>query len=235
MHQWHQLWKEKKYGLQELSCAEKTAGIIGLGAIGQRVANMCVSFGMKVIGYDPYLSVDGAMRLSRAVTREHSLEALCSISDYISIHVPYMKETHHLINLSILSQCKKNCAILNFARAELVDEQAVLRALSTNIRVYATDFPTEKLISNPAVLCIPHLGASTGESEQNCAMMACEQITHYLQYGNIKNSVNFPNCSLELSPETKTRLIIGNYNKKKCRGTYYFYIGRCRSKYRKHA
>ncbi len=193
----------------------KTIGIIGLGIIGQRVANMCVSFGMNVVGYDPYLSVDGALRLSRAVTREYSLRALVGVADYVSIHVPYLKETHHLIDAALLSQCKKNTVVLNFARAELVDEVAMEKQLNAQaIRMYATDFPTEKLLTHPRVLNIPHLGASTEESEQNCALMACEQVVQYLEYGTIANSVNFPNCALDLTSESRARLLIGNYNKK---------------------
>lgn len=192
----------------------KTIGVIGLGAIGQRVCNMCVSFGMQVVGYDPYLSVDGALRLSRAVRRETSLAALCAAADYITIHVPYQKETKHLLNESLLSQCKKDAVILNFARDELVDADAVCRALDAKtLRAYATDFPSEKLIGHPSVVNMPHLGASTEESEQNCAVMASEQIVQYLQLGNIVNSVNFPDCSMDRGPDTAARLLIGNYNK----------------------
>ncbi len=193
----------------------KTMGIIGLGIIGQRVANMCVSLGMNIAGYDPYLSVDGALRLSRAVTREHSLNTLVRNADYISIHVPYVEETHHLINKALLLQCKKNAVLLNFARKELVDEDAMKTQLNNNaLRMYVTDFPTENLLKHPRVLHIPHLGASTQESEENCALMACNQIVQYLEYGNIVNSVNFPQCILDVSRESKARLLIGNYNKK---------------------
>lgn len=175
----------------------KTMGVIGLGAVGVLVANAANSLGMVVLGYDPYISVDSAWGLSRSVKRALSYDELFAESDYLSIHVPYVDETKHLINEKTLAKMKDGVRVLNFARGELVDDKAMAHALeSGKVAKYVTDFPNEAVLMMKNVIAIPHLGASTPESEINCAMMAVREITDYLEHGNIKNSVNFPDCDM---------------------------------------
>jgi D-3-phosphoglycerate dehydrogenase len=175
----------------------KTLGVIGLGAVGVLVANAANSLGMVVLGYDPYISVDSAWGLSRSVRRSLSYDEIFAESDYLSIHVPYVDETKHLINDKTLAKMKTGIRILNFARGELVDDKAMAQALeSGKVAKYVTDFPNEAVLGLKNVIAIPHLGASTPESEINCAMMAVREITDYLEHGNIKNSVNFPDCDM---------------------------------------
>lgn len=175
----------------------KTMGVIGLGAVGVLVANAANSLGMVVLGYDPYISVDSAWGLSRSVKRALSYDELFAESDYLSIHVPYVDETKHLINEKTLAKMKDGVRVLNFARGELVEDKAMALALeSGKVAKYVTDFPNEAVLTMKNVIAIPHLGASTPESEINCAMMAVREITDYLENGNIKNSVNFPDCDM---------------------------------------
>ncbi|MCL1884122.1 MAG: 3-phosphoglycerate dehydrogenase family protein [Defluviitaleaceae bacterium] len=175
----------------------KKLGVIGLGAIGVLVANACRSLGMSVVGYDPFISVDGAWSLSRGVHRAPDLDTLLAECDYISLHVPVNKDTKGMFNKEMFAKCKKGMRIVNSARAELVDDEALLSAIDDGtIYCYVTDFPNEKMLGNKRIVPIPHLGASTPESEDNCATMAAAQLREYLMYGNIKNSVNFPNCEL---------------------------------------
>lgn len=175
----------------------KTLGVIGLGAIGLKVANMATHLGMKVLGYDPFLSVDSAWNISRNVEHCVNLADVITNSDYITLHLPVNKDTKHLLNSEKIAQLKPGARVLNFARGELVDNVAILEALKNGrVSVYATDFPVDDLVGKPGVLCIPHLGASTPESEENCAVMAADQIKEYLLNGNIVNSVNMPNLSL---------------------------------------
>ena len=179
----------------ELKC--KTIGVIGLGAVGVLVANAANSIGMTVLGYDPYISVDSAWGLSRSVKRALSYDEIFAEADYLSLHVPYVDETKHFINEKTLSKMKDGVRILNFARGELVDDTAMSLALETGkVAKYVTDFPNETVLKMKNVIAIPHLGASTPESEINCAMMAVREITDYLENGNIKNSVNFPECDM---------------------------------------
>ena len=171
----------------------KTLGIVGLGAIGSMVADMALAMGMKVVGFDPALSIDAAWRLSSEVSRMENLQALLAKSDYISLHVPAMDATKHLINDAALALTKPGAVLLNFARETIVDSAAVKRSLDAGkLGKYVCDFPEPDLLNHPQVIAMPHIGASTEESEENCAVMAADQLMDYLENGNIVNSVNFP-------------------------------------------
>ena len=174
----------------------KSLGVIGLGAIGVKVANDAVHLGMDVYGYDPYISIDAAWSLSRSVQHCVTLGDMLPRCDYLTVHVPYLPTTRHTINAQTLAMCKDGVRVLNFARGELVDNAAILGALEQGkVATYVTDFPCEELLGVPGVVALPHLGASTPESEDNCAVMAAEEIADYLLNGNIANSVNLPNVS----------------------------------------
>ncbi len=192
----------------------KTLGIIGLGAIGAMVANDAVALGMNVIGFDPFISVDAAWSLSRAVHKAESLDALISKADYISIHVPQTNETKGLINADKLRLMKKGVRVLNFARGGLVNNADMLAAIKDGkVACFVSDFSDEALLGNANVICLPHLGASTPEAEENCAFMAVNQLIDFLENGNIVNSVNFPKCRIEGAiPAKGTRLCIANKN-----------------------
>lgn len=175
----------------------KKLGVIGLGAIGAEVANAAVALGMDVYGYDPYISVNAAWRLSRAVKHSTSVESLYSECDYITVHVPLMDATKKMINKEALDSMKDGVVVLNFARALLVDDDAMAEALASGkVHRYVTDFPDPKSVNTEKVIAIPHLGASTEESEDNCAVMAVQEMMDYLENGNIKNSVNYPSCDM---------------------------------------
>ena len=174
----------------------KVLGVIGLGAIGAKVANDALNLGMEVYGYDPYLSEDAAWNLSQHVHHCLNLGDMLPKCDYITIHVPYLPTTKGTINAQTLAACKEGVRVLNFARGELVDNAAMLAALENgHVAVYCTDFPTEELLGVPGVVCTPHLGASTPEAEDNCAVMAAAEISDYLKNGNIVHSVNMPEVS----------------------------------------
>ena len=192
----------------------KTLGVIGLGAIGAMVANTAIGLGMDVIGYDPYISVDAAWSLSRAVHKAESLESLLSKSDYVTIHIPQTNDTKGYINADRIAMMKKGVRLLNFARGGLVVNADVLAAIeSGKIASFVTDFADEELLKNDKVICLPHLGASTPEAEDNCAFMAVAQLRDFLENGNITNSVNFPKCRMdEPVPQNGTRLCIANRN-----------------------
>ena len=178
----------------------KTLGIIGLGAIGVLVANAAVELGMEVYGYDPYLSVDTALRLNRAVHHAKDLDTIFQNSDYITIHVPYNASTKDTIDAEAISKMKGNVRILNLARGELVNNDAIMEALNNGrVARYVTDFPNSKLMQAKNVIAFPHLGASTPESEENCAVMAAKELKDYLENGNITNSVNMPSVTMERS------------------------------------
>lgn len=175
----------------------KTLGVIGLGAIGVLVANAAMSLGMKVIGYDPFLSVKAALSLKPGVKTVTDVNDLYAASDYITIHVPYNADTKGTICEKSIAVMKDGVRILNFARGELADTAAVLAAVeSGKIACYITDFPSDELIGVKNVICVPHLGASTPESEDNCAVMAASELIDYIENGNIRNSVNFPNAEM---------------------------------------
>ena len=178
----------------------KTLGVIGLGAIGALVANAALSLGMEVYGYDPFLSVDTALRLDRHVHVVKDVAELYRVSDYVTIHVPYTPDTRHTINADTIAQMKDGVRVVNLARGALVDDAAMMAALeSGKVARYVTDFPNNTITLAPNVVPIPHLGASTPESEDNCAVMAAQQLRDFLENGNIKNSVNFPNVEMERS------------------------------------
>ena len=175
----------------------KKLGIIGLGAIGAMVANAACGLGMEVYGYDPYLSIDAAWNLSRTIKHSKSLDEIYSQCDYITIHVPLLDSTKKMINKEAFDKMKDGVVLLNFARDLLVDEDALIEAVeSGKVKKYVTDFANETVAGREGILVTPHLGASTEESEENCAEMAVKEIRDYLENGNIKNSVNYPNCDM---------------------------------------
>jgi D-3-phosphoglycerate dehydrogenase len=182
----------------------KKLGVIGLGAIGVLVANSATRLGMEVYGYDPYLSVDSAWGLSRSVHRATSLEQIYEISDYITVHVPLTPDTRGMINESAFAMMKDNVRILNFARAELIDSDNMREALANGkVASYVVDFPTDDMLGIENVIAIPHLGASTPESEENCAVMASQELINYLETGSIINSVNFPEVEVPKTEHTR--------------------------------
>ena len=189
----------------------KTLGVIGLGSIGHLVANAAIDLGMTVIGYDPYIKKDPADKLHRYVQRVDNLSDIYTTADFITIHVPAIESNHHLIDEQALDQMKKETILLNFSRDILVDTEAVVKALDNNqLQYYMTDFPTKELVKREDCLVFPHLGASTIEAEKICAVMAANQLSDFIQTGNIKNAVNFPNVEMEI--ETETRIAIVNRN-----------------------
>ena len=180
--------------------AGKTLGVIGLGAIGANVANMGINLGMNVVGFDPALSIDAAWRLSSKIEKMNNLQSLMARCDYVTLHVPAIEATLNMINSDALAHIKEGACLLNFARGEIVDSEALIVALeSGKLHRYATDFPTPAMVLRDDVLPMPHLGASTEEAEDNCAIMACNQLIDFLENGNIKNAVNFPPIYLERS------------------------------------
>ena len=199
--------QKKKYAGHEL--AGKSLGIIGVGgAIGRRVANAALRFDMEVHGYDPYMTVDAAWSLSRWVKHEKTLEGVLKNSDFITIHIPQTPDTMNTINKETISQMKVGVKILNMARGGLVNEEDMLEALdSGKVAIYVTDFPTPKLAAHPHCIPIPHLGASTAESEENCAVNAAKEVMDYLEYGNIVNSVNLPRCEMEWNHNYRVSVI----------------------------
>ncbi|MDR1625477.1 MAG: phosphoglycerate dehydrogenase [Spirochaetia bacterium] len=189
----------------------KTIGVIGLGAIGVLVANAVAALGMRVIGYDPFISVDSAWRLSREVEKAQGLESLLRQCDYLSVHTPLSDKTRGLLNTERFGFMKPGMRVMNFARGGLVNNENLIAALrSGQVACYVTDFPEDNILKEPNVIALPHLGASTPESEENCAVMAAKQIKTFLETGNIRNSVNFPDCVMEANG--KRRLIIANKN-----------------------
>lgn len=181
----------------------KTLGVIGLGAIGILVANAAKSLGMEVYGYDPYLSVEAAWGLSRSVHHARTLDEIYASCDYITVHVPLTPDTKGMIGRESIAKMKDGVRILNFARGELVDSGAIIEALASGkAAAYATDFPSDDVIGVEGVIAIPHLGASTPESEDNCACMAASELIDYLENGNIRNSVNLPAVSMQREPSS---------------------------------
>ena len=178
----------------------KTLGVVGLGAIGILVANSAVALGMNVIGFDPFMSVNNALKLNPAVKLMKSSEDVMTSCDYLTIHVPLTPDTKDLVDADMIAKMKDGVRILNYSRDGLVNSQAVLEALkSGKVAKYVTDFGTDDILCEENVICMPHLGASTPESEDNCAVMACDQVKEYLENGNIINSVNYPAISLARS------------------------------------
>jgi len=190
----------------------RTLGVVGLGAVGVEVANAALALGMKVLGYDPQITVQRAWQLSANVEQALSLDDLFARADAVSVHVPLNDQTKNLVNESRLKLMKKTGIVLNFARAAIVDDAAVLAALDAGrLHAYVCDFPNNALKAHSKVVTLPHLGASTGEAEENCAVMVADQIRDFLENGNIKNSVNYPEAVLPRAPNT-TRLAVANSN-----------------------
>jgi len=189
----------------------KNLGVIGLGAVGMLVANDALSLGMDVIGYDPYISVENAWRLSRDVKNAKDLRTLLADSDYITIHVPLNEKTKGMFNKEMFEKMKKGVKIMNFSRDDIINSKDLIDAINKDIvSSYVTDFPNCDLIGVKNVICVPHLGASTDEAEENCAVMVTRQIIDFLKNGNITNSVNFPNCELERNGNARITIVNKN-------------------------
>jgi D-3-phosphoglycerate dehydrogenase len=189
----------------------RTLGVIGLGEIGRLVANAAIRLGMKVIGYDPKITVESAWSLSAEVKKANSMEDLLRHSEFISVHVPLVDSTLHLINEQTIQSMKQHAILLNFSRGAIVDEDAVLRGIAAKkIKTYVSDFPSRKLQHQQGVVTLPHLGASTTEAEDNCAVMVADQLIDFLQNGNIANTVNFPDTRMER--EAPYRVAVANAN-----------------------
>ena len=201
--------EKKRFAGAELS--GKTLGVIGLGAIGSLVARLGLDFGMDVVGFDPALSVEAAWRLPSEVQRMENVQSLVGRSDFVSLHLPVLDSTRGLMNAEMLAHFKKGSCLLNFAREEIVSTEAVVEALeSGRLRRYVADFPSPLLLGRSDALLMPHIGASTAEAEENCAVMAANQLRAFLDHGNIRNSVNFP--AIELERTTEYRITIANRN-----------------------
>ena len=215
------LMESEKKQFKGNEIAGKTLGVVGLGAIGSMVADMAIKLGMRVQGFDPALSVDAAWRLPSDVKPIENLNTLIGSSDFISLHMPVLDTTRNLIDASMFTAMKKDACLLNFARDEIVDSSALVEALdSGNLRKYICDFPRPELATRKDVISMPHIGASTAEAEENCAIMAATQLKDFLENGNIKNSVNFPNLHLDRDKNTEkgSRLAISNKNVPKMLG-----------------
>ncbi|RJG51493.1 phosphoglycerate dehydrogenase [Motilimonas pumila] len=205
------LLEQQKKQFKGCEIKGKTLGVIGLGAIGALVASDAIALGMKVVGYDPAISVEAAWRLPASVEKMENINALLKRCDYVTLHVPFLPQTENLINSDNLSKMKPGACLLNFSRSEIVDSDAVLTALEHQVlQQYLCDFPDVNLINHPKVTMMPHLGASTREAEANCADMAVAQLKDFLENGNIKHSVNMPDIALERT--TQYRLTFINHN-----------------------
>ena len=200
---------KKKFVGRELP--NRTLGVVGLGAIGVEVANTAAALGMTVIGYDPAITVSNAWKLSAVIEKANSVDELLSCSEFVTFHVPLVDATRNMINEQRLHCMRENCVVLNFARAGVVDDDAILKGLNSGkIKTYITDFPTRATIEHERVITLPHLGASTAEAEENCAIMVADQLQEFLEHGTIKNSVNFP--QIELSRKSDHRLALIHRN-----------------------
>ena len=189
----------------------RTLGIVGLGAVGGMVAETALKLGMKVLGYDPEITVDAAWRLSSEVKRVLTVDDIVKHSDFITLHVPLIDATRHLINAERIAMMKQGTVLINFAREGVIDEQAVIDGLdSKKLRAYVCDFPTARMKSHPSVVALPHLGASTQEAEDNCAVMVVDQVREFLENGNISNSVNFP--AVNMPREAAHRVAVASAN-----------------------
>lgn len=207
----HKLVEDGKKAFAGSELMGRTLGIVGLGAIGRLVANAAIGLGMRVIGYDPEITVDAAWSLSSQVKKAQSIEDLLKHSDFVTLHVPLLDATRNLIDDKRVAAMKAGSVLLNFSRDAIVNEDAVVTGLAAkHLRCYVCDFPSNKTISNDKIIALPHLGASTEEAEENCAVMVAEQLREYLENGNVTNTVNFPNVSMPR--ESKFRLAIANAN-----------------------
>jgi len=207
----HKLAEEGKKQFAGIELPGRTLGIIGLGAIGRLVADVAIRLGMKVMGYDPEITVEAAWNLSAEVKKAQSIEELLHNSDFVTLHVPLLDATRHMINQQRVQNMKKGVILLNFSRDGIVDENAVLMGIeSGKIKNYVCDFPSQKFQHHAAVIMLPHLGASTREAEENCAIMVVDQMMDYLENGNITNAVNFPNVTM--GRESPYRVAVANSN-----------------------
>ena len=207
----HKLVEDGKKAFAGSELMGRTLGIVGLGAIGRLVANAAIGLGMRVIGYDPEITVDAAWSLSSQVKKAHSIEDLLKHSDFVTLHVPLLDATRNLIDDKRVATMKAGAVLLNFSRDAIVNEAAVIAGLAAkHLRCYVCDFPSNKTITNDKIIALPHLGASTEEAEENCAVMVAEQLREYLENGNVTNTVNFPNVSMPR--ESAFRLAIANAN-----------------------
>jgi D-3-phosphoglycerate dehydrogenase len=203
--------EEGKRQFAGVELPQRTIGIVGLGAIGSLVADTAIKLGMKVTGFDPEITVEAAWRLPSTVRKADSVEELLKQSDFVTLHVPLLDVTRHLMDATRLAAMKPGAVLLNFARDALVDEEAVLAALAARrLKCYVCDFPTAGLLGRPGVVALPHLGASTGEAEDNCAVMVVDQVRDYLENGSIAHAVNFPD--VEMPRESPHRVAIANAN-----------------------
>jgi D-3-phosphoglycerate dehydrogenase len=203
--------EEGKKNFVGLELPNRTLGIVGLGAVGGMVADTALKLGMKVLGYDPEITVDAAWRLSSDVKRVLGVDDIFKHSDFITLHVPLIDATRHLVNAERIAMMKQGAVLINFAREGVIDEQAVLDGLdSKKLRAYVCDFPTDRMKSHPNVVALPHLGASTQEAEDNCAVMVVDQVREYLDNGNISNSVNFP--AVHMPREAAHRIAVVSEN-----------------------
>ncbi|MFA6015644.1 MAG: phosphoglycerate dehydrogenase [Gallionellaceae bacterium] len=207
----HKLVEEGKKDYAGTELRGRTVGIVGLGAIGRQVADTALGLGMKVIGFDPEITVEAAWSLSSQVKKANSIEDLLKHSDFVTLHVPLLDATRNLIDDKRVAIMKSGAVLLNFSRDAIVNEDAVLAGLaSKHLRSYVCDFPSNKTLGHDKIIALPHLGASTEEAEENCAVMVAEQLREYLEHGNITNTVNFPN--VVMPRESKFRLAIANAN-----------------------
>jgi D-3-phosphoglycerate dehydrogenase len=207
----HKLVEDGKKQFAGLELPGRTLGVIGLGKIGSLVADAAIKLGMDVLGYDPEITVDAAWSLPSQVRKAHTIEEVLKASDFITLHVPLVTATRDLINAKRAALLKKGAVLLNFSRDGIVDNDAVLEALAAKrLRVYVCDFPAQKLAGHPQVVALPHLGASTREAEDNCAVMVADQVRDFLEHGNIRNAVNFPDVVMHR--ESAWRVAIANAN-----------------------
>ncbi len=205
------LVEAEKKNFKGMELKGKTLGIVGLGAIGAQVADAAIQLGMKVLGYDPAISVDAAWRLANQIEKQENLTSLISRSDFVTLHLPTLETTRNLIDRKVINYFKSGAVLVNFSRDAIVDEVALLDALNTGrLGCYVSDFPTPGLLGNKKAILMPHIGASTEEAEENCAIMAVDQLRDFLEKGNIRNSVNFPSLSLEKSEGHRIAIINEN-------------------------
>lgn len=207
----HKATEAGKKNFAGMELPGRTLGVIGLGAIGSYIAEAAIGLGMKVVGFDPAITVEAAWRLPSQVKKAENVEDVLRVADFISLHVPLLEDTRNLINAQRIGIMRTGSVLLNFAREGVVDNGAVIEALNAKkLCAYICDFPANALKGHPQVVALPHLGASTEEAEENCAVMVAEQLTDYLEHGNVLNSVNFPNVSL--ARESEFRIAITNAN-----------------------
>lgn len=207
----HKLVEDGKKQFAGLELPGRTLGVIGLGKIGSLVADAAIKLGMDVLGYDPEITVDAAWSLPSQVRKAHTIEEVLKGSDFITLHVPLVAATRDLINVKRVALLKKGAVLLNFSREGIVDNEAVLEALTAKrLRTYVCDFPAQKLLGHPQVVALPHLGASTREAEDNCAVMVADQVRDFLEHGNIRNAVNF--ADVVMHRESAWRVAIANAN-----------------------